>query len=100
MVEWLFFAVPLSCLPFVIVVFPDHTHLLFWSDSLAVSIVVIIPRFVPFPRFLSLKIKAIITAIKVNITAPNTPDTVPSATVRPGNVKNHLQTMLHSRTFK
>ena len=29
MVEWLFFAVPWGCLRFVIVVFPDHTHLLF-----------------------------------------------------------------------
>ena len=29
MVEWLFFAVPWGCLQFVIVVFPDHTHLLF-----------------------------------------------------------------------
>ena len=29
MVEWLFLAVPWGCLPFVIVVFPDHTHLLF-----------------------------------------------------------------------
>ena len=28
MVERLFLAVPLSCLQFVIVVFPDHTHLL------------------------------------------------------------------------
>ena len=26
MVEWLFLAVPWSCLRFVIVVFPDHTH--------------------------------------------------------------------------
>ena len=26
-VVWLFFAVPLVCLRFVIVVFPDHTHL-------------------------------------------------------------------------
>ena len=30
MVEWLFLAVPWGCLWFVIVVFPDHTHLLFW----------------------------------------------------------------------
>ena len=30
-VEWLFLAVPLGCLRFVIVVFPDHTHLLFLS---------------------------------------------------------------------
>ena len=30
MVEWLFLAVPGGCLQFVIVVFPDHTHLLFF----------------------------------------------------------------------
>ena len=29
MVEWLFLAVPLGCLRFMIVVFPNHTHLLF-----------------------------------------------------------------------
>ena len=29
MVEWLFLTVPWSCLRFVIVVFPDHAHLLF-----------------------------------------------------------------------
>ena len=29
MVEWLFLAVPWGCLRFVIVVFPDHAHLLF-----------------------------------------------------------------------
>ena len=29
MVEWLFLAVPWGCLRFVIMVFPDHTHLLF-----------------------------------------------------------------------
>ena len=29
MVKWLFLAVPWGCLRFVIVVFPDHTHLLF-----------------------------------------------------------------------
>ena len=28
-VEWLFLAVPWDCLWFMIVVFPDHTHLLF-----------------------------------------------------------------------
>ena len=31
MVERLFLAVPLGCLRFVIVVFPDHTHLLFFT---------------------------------------------------------------------
>ena len=30
MVEWLFLAVPWGCLRFVIVVFPDHTYLLFF----------------------------------------------------------------------
>ena len=30
MVEWLFLVVPWGCLRFVIVVFPDHTHLLFF----------------------------------------------------------------------
>ena len=30
--EWLFLAVPWGCLRFVIVVFPDHTHLLFKHD--------------------------------------------------------------------
>ena len=33
MVEWLFLAVPWGCLQFVIVVFPDHTHLLFWKKK-------------------------------------------------------------------
>ena len=33
MVERLFLAVPRGCLQFVIVVFPDHTHLLFLNHS-------------------------------------------------------------------
>ena len=33
MVERLFLAVPRGCLRFVIVVFPDHTHLLFLERS-------------------------------------------------------------------
>ena len=32
MVEWLFLAVPWGCLLFVIIVFPDHTHSLFFID--------------------------------------------------------------------
>ena len=35
MVERLFLAVPQGCLQFVIVVFPDHTHLLFFMFSLS-----------------------------------------------------------------
>ena len=34
MVERLFLAVPQGCLLFVIVVFPDHTHLLFFSIAM------------------------------------------------------------------
>ena len=34
MVERLFLAVPRGCLQFVIVVFPDHTHLLFFAANL------------------------------------------------------------------
>ena len=33
MVERLFFTVPRGCLQFVIVVFPDHTHLLFFFSK-------------------------------------------------------------------
>ena len=33
MVERLFLAVSRGCLQFVIVVFPDHTHILFFQDS-------------------------------------------------------------------
>ena len=36
MVEWLFLTVPLGCLWFVIVVFPDHTHLLFLTPIVGV----------------------------------------------------------------
>ena len=32
-VVWLFLAVPWVCLQFVIVVFPDHTHLLFSNTT-------------------------------------------------------------------
>ena len=37
MVERLFLAVPWGCLWFVIVVFPDHTHLLFWKMCLDIQ---------------------------------------------------------------
>ena len=33
-VEWLFLAVPLVCLQFLFVVFPDHTHSLFLRTML------------------------------------------------------------------
>ena len=39
MVERLFLAVPRGCLQFVIVVFPDHTHLLFKTSICENSIV-------------------------------------------------------------
>ena len=34
---WLFLAVPWVCLRFVVVVFPDHTHLLFLIGSFSLS---------------------------------------------------------------
>ena len=50
MVERLFFAGPRGCLQFVIVVFPDHTHLLFLSNALHTSRKTIQ---VSFPSFIS-----------------------------------------------
>ena len=38
MVEWLFLAVPLGCLRFMIEVFPDHTHLLFFLFIIVLNI--------------------------------------------------------------
>ena len=46
MVEWLFLGVPQGCLQFVIVVFPDHTHLLFLHEFI-VEIFSIIEFFLP-----------------------------------------------------
>ena len=38
MVGWLFLKVPWCCLLFVIVVFPDHTHLLFLVETISLEI--------------------------------------------------------------
>ena len=49
MVERLFLAVPRGCLHFVIVVFPDHTHLLFFSRNnpyMALFITLVIAHFI------------------------------------------------------
>ena len=43
MVERLFLAVPSVCLRFVIVVFPDHTHLLFMLHSSNIKLKNIFP---------------------------------------------------------
>ena len=37
MVDWLFLAVPWGCLRFVIVIFPDHSHLLFLTRDQGVA---------------------------------------------------------------
>ena len=37
MVEWLFLAVQCGCLQFVIVVFPDHTHLLLVLTTIGIK---------------------------------------------------------------
>ena len=44
MVERLFLAVPRGCLQFVIVVFPDHTHLLFLNAQQKVKRVTFVRR--------------------------------------------------------
>ena len=41
LVERLFLAVPRGCLQFVIVVFPDHTHLLFQMTCLILIILIL-----------------------------------------------------------
>ena len=57
MVERLFLAVPRGCLQFVIVVFPDHTHLLFLRARLLIDALgshagkVSIPDLCPFSYF-------------------------------------------------
>ena len=40
MVERIFLEVPQGCLQFVIVVFPDHTHLLFLTSDLVFTIII------------------------------------------------------------
>ena len=47
MVERLFLTVPRGCLQFVIVVFPDHTHLLFLVINSAVGEVCILNVYMP-----------------------------------------------------
>ena len=42
LVNWLFLAVPWGCLRYVIVVFPDHTHLLFLSIYRLKNVVMIL----------------------------------------------------------
>ena len=44
MVERFFLAVPRGCLRFVIVVFPDHTHLLFWVMHNSKSLTGVVTR--------------------------------------------------------
>ena len=48
MVEWLFLAVPWDCLRFVIVVFPDHTHLLFSFPSFISCLFIFISSLKPY----------------------------------------------------
>ena len=44
MVERLFLAVPRGCLQFVIVVFPDHTHLLFLTSLSSLALLEVLAR--------------------------------------------------------
>ena len=51
MVEHLFLAVPLGCLRFVIVVFPDHTHSLLLKSSLCIIRILGGYSFLWYPNF-------------------------------------------------
>ena len=48
MIERLFLAVPRGCLQFVIVVFPDHTHLLFITSVIDPDSIMCYPEQIPF----------------------------------------------------
>ena len=50
MVERLFLAVPRGCLQFVIVVFPDHTHLLFLISVMTIVVSLVPPVITPLQR--------------------------------------------------
>ena len=54
MVERLFLAVPQGCLHFVIVVFPDHTHLLFLMSQLLCLCCVVTIKSFPYLHLMSL----------------------------------------------
>ena len=51
MVEQLFLAVPRGCLQFVIVVFPDHTRLLFLDSGAPILKICILAQFVSHDFF-------------------------------------------------
>ena len=61
MAEWLFRAVPRGCLQFVIVVFPDHTHLLFLMSRLLCLCCVVTVKSFPVLAFNVV----IITVVKI-----------------------------------
>ena len=54
MVERLFLAVPRGCLQFVIVVFPDHTHLLFLCHDACVCAAWLLLKVSPYLHLMSL----------------------------------------------
>ena len=66
MVERLFLTVPLGCLQFVIVVFPDHTHLLFFLHIPCCIYLKNLPKYFPFlPRKLTFSHSGIIWEMHV-----------------------------------
>ena len=68
MVERLFLAVPRGCLRFVIVVFPDHTHLLFCalSETPKTGLFALRPRQFKLACFISLKLTIYLPLIILN----------------------------------
>ena len=52
MVVWLFLVVPWVCLLFVVMIFPDHSHLLFLSSEYPLYLLYITPRLVTLKHVL------------------------------------------------
>ena len=63
MVERLFLAVPRGCLQFVIVVFPDHTHLLFFKLNQHVLRIALHL----FDKYLFISVDYVMDAIVINM---------------------------------
>ena len=68
-VVWLFLAVPWVCLQFVIVVFPDYTHLLFFfASNLQLAPYISFSVDLYFPQFAALIILCLMNGLGMVIT--------------------------------
>ena len=94
MVERLFLTVPRGCLQFVIVVFPDHTHLLFFKYTIPCMPCVL----KDIMRRSDIKIKKVAIFIKIYWANPKDADQVEA--VRHILKKNNEHTNTYTKTHK